>query len=123
MPVMWDGAADTAVALTLPFVNFGGQALATDGAQVVGYGTAQNRDGTTFGPAQAVVWDANSGTAVNLGDGGNPSIAYGVGDGVQVGDVVIIISYALMTPDEAKNFRPIAIFPDENNRLVRNNGA
>lgn len=42
---------------------------------------------------------------------------------VQVGDVVIIISYALMTPDEAKNFRPIAIFPDENNRLVRNNGA
>lgn len=38
---------------------------------------------------------------------------------VQVGDVVIIISYALMTPEEAKTFRPTAIFPDENNRLVR----
>lgn len=38
---------------------------------------------------------------------------------VQVGDIVIIISYALMTPEEAKTFRPIALFPDENNRLVR----
>ncbi|MBV6442771.1 MAG: aspartate 1-decarboxylase [Haliscomenobacteraceae bacterium CHB4] len=41
---------------------------------------------------------------------------------VQVGDVVIIISYALMTPEEAKTFRPVAIFPDENNRLVKNGG-
>jgi aspartate 1-decarboxylase len=41
---------------------------------------------------------------------------------VQVGDIVIIISYALMTPDEAKTFRPVAIFPDENNRLVKNGG-
>jgi aspartate 1-decarboxylase len=38
---------------------------------------------------------------------------------VQVGDVVIIISYALMTPEEAKEFRPVAVFPDDNNRLVR----
>ncbi|MFN0012922.1 MAG: aspartate 1-decarboxylase [Saprospiraceae bacterium] len=38
---------------------------------------------------------------------------------VQVGDVVIIISYGLMTPDEARTFRPVAVFPDENNRLVR----
>lgn len=37
---------------------------------------------------------------------------------VQVGDIVIIISYALMTPEEARTFRPIALFPDENNRLV-----
>jgi len=36
----------------------------------------------------------------------------------EVGDIVIIISYALMTPEEAKNFRPIAVFPDENNQLV-----
>lgn len=41
---------------------------------------------------------------------------------VQVGDIVIIISYALMTPEEAKTFRPIAVFPDENNRLVKNGG-
>ena len=39
---------------------------------------------------------------------------------VQVGDIVIIISYALLTPEEAKTFRPIAIFPDDNNRLVKN---
>lgn len=39
---------------------------------------------------------------------------------VQVGDIVIIISYALLTPEEAKTFRPVAIFPDENNRLVKN---
>jgi len=37
---------------------------------------------------------------------------------VQVGDVVIIISYGLMTIEEANKFRPIAIFPDENNRLI-----
>lgn len=41
---------------------------------------------------------------------------------VQVGDVVIIISYALMTPEEAKTFRPITLFPDENNRLVKGKG-
>ncbi|MCX6352881.1 MAG: aspartate 1-decarboxylase [Bacteroidetes bacterium] len=36
-----------------------------------------------------------------------------------VGDVVIIISYATMDFEEAKNFRPWVIFPDENNRLKR----
>jgi len=36
---------------------------------------------------------------------------------VEVGDIVIIISYAFMTPDEAKTFKPIAIFPDEHNKL------
>lgn len=39
---------------------------------------------------------------------------------VQVGDILILISYALLTPEEAKTFKPIAIFPDENNRLVKN---
>ena len=38
---------------------------------------------------------------------------------VQVGDIVIIISYAYMTPEEAKDFRAVAVFPDENNRLVK----
>lgn len=37
---------------------------------------------------------------------------------VQVGDTVIIISYALMDIEEAKQFKPIAVFPDENNRLI-----
>ncbi len=38
---------------------------------------------------------------------------------VSVGDVVIIISYALMTADEAKGFKPRVVFPDtRTNRLV-----
>jgi aspartate 1-decarboxylase len=35
-----------------------------------------------------------------------------------VGDVVIVISYAMMDPEEARNFTPTIIFPDpETNRL------
>lgn len=38
---------------------------------------------------------------------------------VQVGDVVIIMSYAFMEFEEAKKFEPTIIFPDsENNQLV-----
>lgn len=38
---------------------------------------------------------------------------------VQVGDVVIIMSYALMDFEEAKTFKPSVIFPDSaTNRLV-----
>lgn len=36
---------------------------------------------------------------------------------VQVGDIVIVISYAFMDPDEAKNFKPFVIFPNEFNKL------
>ena len=36
----------------------------------------------------------------------------------QPGDVVIIMTYALMTPEEAKDFKPVVIFPDTaTNRL------
>lgn len=35
---------------------------------------------------------------------------------VQVGDVVIIIAYALMTPEEAAGFKPTVLFP-VNNRV------
>lgn len=35
----------------------------------------------------------------------------------EVGDVLIIISYAFMDLEEAKQFKPTAVFPDENNRL------
>jgi aspartate 1-decarboxylase len=34
-----------------------------------------------------------------------------------VGDVVIIISYALMPFEEAKTFKPIIIFPENGNKL------
>ncbi len=37
---------------------------------------------------------------------------------VQVGDVCIIISYALMDFEEAKTFKPKVVFP-ENNRIVK----
>lgn len=37
---------------------------------------------------------------------------------VQVGDVIIIISYATMDFEEAKSFKPTVIFPDHNNHLI-----
>src|SRR5690606_22972684 len=37
----------------------------------------------------------------------------------QVGDVVIIISYAQMTMEEGRNYQPLLVFPDENNRLIK----
>lgn len=36
----------------------------------------------------------------------------------EVGDIIIIISYALMTPEEASEYKPVTVFPDENNQLV-----
>lgn len=36
---------------------------------------------------------------------------------VKVGDIVIIMAYALMTEEEQKSFRPAIVFP-ENNKLV-----
>jgi len=36
---------------------------------------------------------------------------------VKVGDTVIIMAYAMMTPDEAKTFKPDIVFP-VNNKLV-----
>lgn len=36
---------------------------------------------------------------------------------VQVGDIVIIMSYALMDFEEAKSFKPSVVFPDSNNKL------
>ncbi|WP_343561940.1 aspartate 1-decarboxylase [Sphingobacterium sp.] len=38
---------------------------------------------------------------------------------VQVGDIVIIISYATMDFEEAKRFTPALVFPDDNNHLIR----
>lgn len=38
---------------------------------------------------------------------------------VEVGDKVIIMAYATMTPDEAQHHTPAVLFVDEENRLVR----
>ncbi len=37
----------------------------------------------------------------------------------QVGDPVIIMAYADMSPEEAKSFRPKVVFVDESNKTVR----
>lgn len=37
---------------------------------------------------------------------------------VNVGDIVIILSYAQMTPEEAKNFKPIVVFPNTSTNLL-----
>ncbi|RYZ91984.1 MAG: aspartate 1-decarboxylase [Sphingobacteriaceae bacterium] len=37
----------------------------------------------------------------------------------QVGDIVIIMSYAYMERDEAKAWEPILVFPDTDNKLVK----
>ncbi|MFD1144910.1 aspartate 1-decarboxylase [Larkinella insperata] len=36
----------------------------------------------------------------------------------QVGDIIIIISYGMMTTEEARAYTPLVVFPDGNNRLV-----
>ncbi len=39
---------------------------------------------------------------------------------VQVGDIVIIMSYGIMTVEEARDFKPSVIFPDTaTNRLIK----
>ncbi len=36
-----------------------------------------------------------------------------------IGDIIIIMSYALMSPDEAKSFKPSLVFPDtETNHIL-----
>ncbi len=39
---------------------------------------------------------------------------------VQPGDIVIIMAYALMTQEEARDFKPKVIFPDTATNLLRN---
>ena len=36
----------------------------------------------------------------------------------EVGDTIIIISYGWMTQDEARAFKPLVVFPDDNNQLT-----
>ena len=36
---------------------------------------------------------------------------------VHVGDVIIIVTYAIMNYDEAKSHQPSVIFPDDNNKI------
>jgi aspartate 1-decarboxylase len=38
---------------------------------------------------------------------------------VQKGDVIIIIAYAQMTPEQAKTFKPQIVFPNESTNLLK----
>ena len=42
---------------------------------------------------------------------------------VQPGDTVIIIAYALMTPEEAASFQPRVVMVDEQNRITKCRGG
>ncbi len=35
----------------------------------------------------------------------------------EIGDIVIIIAYAYMSPEEAKEFKPLTVFVDDKNRI------
>ncbi len=35
----------------------------------------------------------------------------------QKGDIIIILSYIMLSPEDAKNYRPKIIFPDANNKI------
>jgi aspartate 1-decarboxylase len=37
----------------------------------------------------------------------------------QVGDIVIIMSYGYMEIDEARDYKPILVFPDTDNKLIK----
>lgn len=37
----------------------------------------------------------------------------------QVGDIVIIMSYAYMDAEEARKYEPILVFPDVDNKLIK----
>lgn len=37
----------------------------------------------------------------------------------QVGDIVIIMSYAYMEAEEARQYQPILVFPDGDNKLIK----
>ena len=38
---------------------------------------------------------------------------------VQVGDILIIMSYGSLPMEEAKKYQPILVFPDDNNKLLK----
>ena len=74
---------------------------------------------------KVAIVDNNNGerfeTYINKGERGSGCICLNgaAARKVQVGDIVIIMSYALMDFEEAKTFKPSVIFPDSaTNKLV-----
>lgn len=92
IPLAWRDTAASATALTIPFVNAGGQATATDGVQIVGSAIGYDRDGTTLSSPHALIWSVTTGAVVDIGTDIN---LLGVGGGVQVGVATRTFSAAL----------------------------
>ncbi len=92
IPLAWRDTAASATPLTIPFVNAGGQATATDGVQIVGSAIGYDRDGTTLSSPHALIWSATTGAALDIGTDIN---LLGVGGGVQVGVITKTFSAAL----------------------------
>jgi aspartate 1-decarboxylase len=38
---------------------------------------------------------------------------------IGVGHTIIVVAYGMMTEEEAKDFKPTVVFPDENNKLPK----
>ncbi|HNS16824.1 MAG TPA: aspartate 1-decarboxylase [Bacteroidales bacterium] len=36
---------------------------------------------------------------------------------VEIGDIILIVTYAVMDPEEAKHHSPVILFPDKDNKL------
>ena len=36
---------------------------------------------------------------------------------VQIGDILIIMAYAFMTPEEARGYQPLSVYPDAHNKI------
>ena len=94
-PVLWRGDAAVPSLLDVPFANGGGQVLSTDGIQIVGFVWGLDELGQPL-TSHAVVWDAATGVATDLGDGGKGAQAIGAGGGAQVGYVVKSVATAAL---------------------------
>jgi hypothetical protein len=78
-PVIWQGTAPSV--LSVPFAYVTGRAVATDGDQIVGY-AAEGDPERGLGASHAMLWDVDTGSAVELG---KDVSVFGVGGGAQVG--------------------------------------
>ncbi|MBL9168894.1 MAG: hypothetical protein JNN07_14235 [Verrucomicrobiales bacterium] len=87
-PMVWRGTAESGAFLPIPFTSFGGQATATDGIQIGGYAIGINDETGTIGSAHAMLWDAATGAATDLGEGNGGAQVFGVAAGQQVGFIV-----------------------------------
>jgi len=78
-PVMWLGA--TASSLPVAFAYVAGRAVATDGIQIVGYGTEGNPE-RGAGAQHVLLWDVQTSNVIDLGKN---MLVSGVGGGQQAG--------------------------------------